>query len=527
MMNTHGYRPLFFRPASRPRPGLLWFVVGLAILAAVLLPLNLLVTRRFHHDEALYATWALQIASGQNPWLAHIPIDKPPLFLYAAAASMRLLGITETAARLPSLLATAATVGLTFRLGRRLYGPAVGLLAAWLAALSPFTIMFAATAFTDPMLAALVLAGCLAAVSGRPGWAGMWLGLAVAAKQQGLFFVPLGLGLLVVAGSPRPEPALPRGVWPPGRRLHAARLAAGLAVTLAPVFIWDAARGQSPGFWQLSVVNYGGLAPGIAAFGERWAGFVDLLRFGTASPVLNTLFLAGLPLLLLYGLGYAMIHGRHTGLLQAAKVDGLLVIFSLLFLLGHAGFSFQVWDRYLLGLIPLLALLLARILLLPWTVLSARLPPRRPYLVIIARGLVCIGLAALLAVTLARPVQDAANGRYPLGSNSQALQGVEQIVAYLQGHVGANNTLYHRWLGTHWRFYLWRYPYDLQYWPSPAALAAAARPGHLIAFPTWQSETEARLALAGAGLELQELVRAYTPAGHPSIILYRIVQRPE
>jgi len=56
--------------------------VSLALLSAVVLPLNLLTIQRFHHDEALYATWALEIASGENPWLAEIPIDKPPLFLY-------------------------------------------------------------------------------------------------------------------------------------------------------------------------------------------------------------------------------------------------------------------------------------------------------------------------------------------------------------------------------------------------------------------------------------------------------------
>ncbi len=62
--------------------------VGLAMLVAVLLPLNLLVTQRFHHDEALYATWALDIASGKNPTLYQIPIDKPPLFMYTAAGSL-------------------------------------------------------------------------------------------------------------------------------------------------------------------------------------------------------------------------------------------------------------------------------------------------------------------------------------------------------------------------------------------------------------------------------------------------------
>jgi hypothetical protein len=260
----------------------------------------------------------------------------------------------------------------------------------------------------------------------------------------------------------------------------------------------------------------------MASFSRRWMDFVRLLSYATGSPVLNGIFLIGLPLLLLAGVWekQSRENGREKDIPVAA--DLIFFFFSLLFLLGHALLSFQVWDRYLLGLIPLLALLLARVLLLPWLVLKRICLQDQPGWMQPARLGLGLALAVLLALTLTRPVQDAVNGRYPLGSHSQALSGIEQIVAYLQGQVGANTTLYHRWLGTHWRFYLWGYPYDLQYWGSPKDLAARARPGHLIAFPAWRSDTEARLALAQAGLALHELVRAYHPAGYPSIILYRV-----
>lgn len=535
--------------------------VGLAVLSAVLLPANLLATQRFHHDEALYATWALQITSGADPWLARTPIDKPPLFLYAVAGAMGLLGATETAARLPSLLATAFTVALTFWLGRKLYGAGTGLLAAWLVALSPFTLLFAPTAFTDPLLVALVMAACLAAAYGRAGWAGVALGLAIATKQQGVFFVPLVLGLLTIYDL-RSMPHAPRTMH------HTSRFTLFIFLTLIPLFLWSLNRAQEPNFLTYSLSNYGGLSTDVASFGERWWGFVELLAYGTASPLLNGIFVVGLPLLLGYGMwkgtgGRGMgvgknfqssnpppFHPSNLPLLQSSA-DWLFTLFALAFLLGHALFSFQVWDRYLLGLIPFLALLLARVLLLPWSILTQI---NRNWIGFHHRGteaqrlfkfnFLCVSaslwlnswrrltvpiyglaLAILLALTLARPVQDAINGRYSLGSHSQALAGIEQIVAYLQGHVGADHTLYHRWLGTHWRFYLRGYPYDLQYWASPRELVAKAKPGHLIAFPSWQSDTEARLALAGQALELKELTRAYNPAGYPSIVLYEIVRK--
>jgi 4-amino-4-deoxy-L-arabinose transferase-like glycosyltransferase len=486
-------------------------IIGLimAITIGALLPLNLLAGQRLHHDEALYATWALEIASGQNPGLDNVPIDKPPLFLYAAAGAMWLLGPTETAARLPSLIATGAIIGLTYRLGQTLYNRRVGLLAAWLAALSPFTIQFAPTAFTDPLLTALVLAAGVAAAGAQSLWAGVWLGLAIATKQQALFFAPLIAALLALVNLRQKRQDAP--AQPPGRTLH---FLAGLLLILLPLFLWDARRGQLPGFWQLGAANYGGVTINIIAFAERWQGFADLLTYATASPVLTLIFLAGLPLLLAAGLW-----PRSRA---AALTDWLLALFVALFLLGHAALSFQVWDRYLLGLIPLLALLLARVLLWPQTVITTVWNRTRPKLAGPANWLTGLALVIILIGLLTGPARDAANGRFPLGSQSRSLAGLEQTVAYLRGNVGANTTLYHHWLGTHWRFYLWDYPYDLQYWESPQALAAKAKPGHLIAFPAWETDTPARLALAQNGLTLQEIQRAYHPAGYPSIILYRL-----
>jgi hypothetical protein len=502
--------------------------VGLAVLLAVLLPLNLLATQRFHHDEALYATWALEIASADNPMLYQTPIDKPPLFLYTVASSIWLLGNTETAARLPSLLATCFTVGLTFFLGQKLYSSAAGLLAAWLVALSPFTILFAPTTFTDPMLVMLVLAGCLAAVYGRAVWAGIFLGLAIATKQQGIFFVPLVVALLVPeikrweTRNSKDEPDTQYAIRTTYHVLR--KFFPAILVTLLPVFLWDIFRNQSPGFWQLSLINYGGLNNTIGQFGERWLEFINLLTYATASPILNIIFIAGLPLLL----GYGIICQRAnlpTDQRFNSYYDWIFALFILTFLFVHTWFSFQVWDRYLLGLVPFFALLLARILILPWTILKQYWPNRHSSFLPATRFVFSLAIVVLLVLTLARPVQNAVNGRYPLGSHSQALSGIEQLVAYLQGNAGADTTLYHRWLGMHWRFYLWNYPYDLQYWSSPEELMSRAKPGHLIAFPSWHSETEIRLALTNADLYLHELARGYTPLGNPSIVLYQIVEK--
>src|SRR5690606_14501359 len=93
--------------------------------------------------------------------------------------------------------------------GRRLYGDErVGLLGALLVALSPFDMLFASTAFTDPLLVALLLGAILAAAASRPGVAGVLAGLAWATKQQAILFLPLVAAVLLI-GPParRPVPA--------------------------------------------------------------------------------------------------------------------------------------------------------------------------------------------------------------------------------------------------------------------------------------------------------------------------------
>ena len=149
---------------------------------------------RFLEDEALYATWGLQIATGADPMLDDEPVDKPPLHPYMLALSFLLSALPgpsgtgpghETAARLPSLLASLTGIALLYALVQALYGERwTGLLAALLLALSPYDLLFASTAFTDPLLVAWVLGALLAAAKSRPGLAGLLSGLAATTKQQ-------------------------------------------------------------------------------------------------------------------------------------------------------------------------------------------------------------------------------------------------------------------------------------------------------------------------------------------------------
>jgi len=83
----------------------------------------------YHPDEALYGYWARLIASGKDPWLFSVYVDKPPLFIYALAGAFKLLGVSEASARVLNVFASFALLPVLWALFRRWFGDAVALAA--------------------------------------------------------------------------------------------------------------------------------------------------------------------------------------------------------------------------------------------------------------------------------------------------------------------------------------------------------------------------------------------------------------
>lgn len=129
---------LFFAPgapesSAAPRSG--WKVAGGALLLAVIAALAILPKLSYpllDPDESRYAQIAKEMVDSGDllvPTRHGTPyLDKPPLLYWLTAASYRLFGINELAARVVTALAAIGTVLCTYWLGRSL----VGLRAAWI-----------------------------------------------------------------------------------------------------------------------------------------------------------------------------------------------------------------------------------------------------------------------------------------------------------------------------------------------------------------------------------------------------------
>ncbi len=444
-----------------------------------------LLDNRLHADEALYGYWGLLIGRGVDPLLTTVPVYKPPLLPYLIAGAQALGGGSEFAIRLPGLAAGWLLIPLTGALFRALYADRRGALAAAIGvAMSPFAVLFSATAFTDLPMVALGTAACLAAVRDRPLLAGLLVGLACSAKQTGLAWLPLTAGLLLTA---RTDAVVRR--W--------GRLALGLLGPLLAVAAWDGARVAAGGrsFWEMGVAGYGGLR--LIWPLELWP------RLHAWAAVGRYLFVSPLVWLwLAVGTGMLLWQAVRSAPSPTAWADVLTVSFALGYGLLHWLLAFPVWDRYLLPLVPVLAVLLGRVV-----------------------GRLRSGLVVLLLALLLLPVAvEAAHSRYPVGGDHGAYDGIEQVADYLRGRP-AGSVVYQHWLGWHYAYYLFDAPIYRAYWPTPSWLAQdvrafGGREPRYIVFPAWESSARVEWALAAVGYRLVPVLTTVRRDGSVSFRVY-------
>ena len=479
-----------------------------------------------HADEALYGYWGLTISSGDDPLLLDTVVDKPPLFPYLLALSFKLFGTSLLAARLPNLLATSASILLLYRLGTILYDRSTALTAALLFTLSPFTILFAPTAFTDPVMVALVLLAAVWATQGRPALAGLANGLAAMTKQSGLFFLPLILALACIG----PGPARRAGR---SQLRTSFLLLGGLLLPLLPVLVWDQFRSVGHGFLMQGWIHYGGLRlTDPFELGTELAKWGELLGYFTGSALFNGCLLIGLPLLLVYDLlERTPDRPRLAGLVRRVWARGLddpaqrgpkqhdvvLLTFVLLYLQMHWLISFNPWDRYLLGLVPLLSVILARVLhVLP------PLPPvdRSPW----ARTALTM---AVILTLMGAPALTAAQAGYPIGSDHWAYGEVDQVAEFIRENVEPEAIIYHRWLGNYFLFYLYGAPQTIR-WSETAytlaedvSAAVGDRPLYVVT-TSGEDVGEMSAQLEDRGLTLTLLHEVHNRAGHVVFGIHRV-----
>lgn len=443
----------------------------LLLIAAAVLRTFILTDFRMHPDEALFATLGRLIITREDVLLSETQLltDKPPFFYYTLAAGISIDWVNEMTPRLPGLFASLLTVALTLRLAPHFgCGEAGSLLAGAIVALSPFAILFSPTAFADPLMVMWWLAALLAQLRGHFWLSGLLFGLSLATKQNALFLLPL-LAILFVVFEDRP----------PVQGLL--RFIAGLVPVLILIAIWDIQRGNVDSFWAagLTYNNPGRLIRQDELL-PRLVGWVDWARFLLGGFLPTTFAIA----VITYGLT------KSTGKLQLIQVS--LLLFIGYYLIFHWLVAFPLLDRYLLPLVPILALLIAvskmSLKRLQWA--SA-------------------GILLLMWPGTIRSIQ----GNIPVGSDKGAYEGIVETVTFLSKQP-SGTVIYHQSLGWPLAYYLYDAPLFVTSYGSPAALEA-----DLTAFAD-QQEAARLLVLAGFD-PVEEALFAVEAAGYEANLVFQ------
>jgi 4-amino-4-deoxy-L-arabinose transferase-like glycosyltransferase len=510
------------RPRAEAGARLLPFIIVCAAIALRVVPL--LARYPLHRDEALYGAWARLVSSGVDPLLLSAWVDKPPLVIYLLAASLRVFGASELALRLPGMIASVTCVALTYGFARQAYDRRVALLAAIFCACSPFAILFAPTAFTDPWLTVWLLAAGWSALAGKPFSAGILMGLAVASKQQGVLAAPLVLGLMAVETGQRKGSATTSGRRQAFLTRRCLPALAGFLVIFIPLTYWDSLRwAKRPSFWGRSLDTYGGLRLArpqdwlrrLAAWGHQAA-----YLYG-AQPVTGMVLALGL-LPGILALRQCWARPRRPSLDFAQRVDILLLAYAAGYMALHVLATFQPWDRYLLPILPLIVTLAARGLVVTWQRIkrlrhgaTAQLP-------------LGLGLACLLAWAGWTGV----SGRLPVGSDHGAFDNLGRVVEFVRSRP-SSALVYHHSLGWYFDFYLFDAPQQRPWWENSWKLAdlasrtASAQAGReqWLVLTEWGDPgvKEIRETLASWGLALREEQLIYRHDRTRAFSVYQII----
>ncbi len=171
-------------------------------------------------DRSMSTSWHNFIFGAFDP-AGTSTVDKLPGALWIQALSVRAFGLHTWAIILPQVIEGILTVLVLYRAVTRLAGPAAGLIAALVLAVSPATVALDRENISDSLLilllvlAADAVSGAIAGLAagdarqdagtlGRLILAGFWVGLAFQAKEIEAWMVLPALGLAYLLSGPGP-----------------------------------------------------------------------------------------------------------------------------------------------------------------------------------------------------------------------------------------------------------------------------------------------------------------------------------
>jgi hypothetical protein len=353
--------------------------------------------------QALLVDGTIRPANGFHPGLSYLPqaallagsealhrLTGAPVFAVFADEEMTPTGYL-LCRFLQAVLGTLS-IWLTFRIGRQIFSPRVGLLAAFLLAVIPWHLRQSVIYKPDILLVAVSLFAfdrALAAAA-RPDWrrflvAGSAIGLALASKFNA---GPIAFPLMTVA--------LAGGGWRDRRAWGKLVLAGAASVAVfllfTPFLVLDWDLYQKDFSRTLRDYERKGAREGGSHLYVLWHGVQSLFSWSFHGPVIGTIALLGIALLLARWLRDRS--DRRPGTPEERLGPAMMASFVIGYALFYTWSTLNPSEHNWLPLMPFTALAASWLLACVWERLAARLPLlRRPAVVGVVLTVACLLLA--------------------------------------------------------------------------------------------------------------------------------------
>ncbi|MGB1286615.1 MAG: hypothetical protein ACPG7F_08790, partial [Aggregatilineales bacterium] len=268
--------------------------------------------------------------------------------------------------------------------------------------------------------------------------AGTFMALSIAAKPQGIFFLPLWIVLILKDINRNSLSYLLYGLL---------RAGISLCMGVALILLWDASRPEtsifalgasnnSPDSWLVAPEDW------LTRAGLWWHYLREMM--GGDMLTLAAFFIISIFVLM-----------------QRHRINLLLWLWGIGYLCGHIILRFNIYDRYLLILVPIMTLLLARAL----TTLSQHFHTKGTRLFI---------YIAIIAGLLLPGAWWASSGDAPIGGDRGYYAGIDDLTMYLNEKPVAT-VIYDRWLGWQLDYYMGQWSDKRRvYYPDVDSLVAGA-----------------------------------------------------
>lgn len=296
-------------------------------------------------DEAIYIRWAQVMKAEATLRFLPLTDGKTPLYMWLLMPVLKFVPDPLLAGRLLSVFSGYLTLLGVLFLGWRFFNKRIGIIAAFLCAITPFIFFFDRMALVDSLLAAfsiwIINAMLLLITNPRLDLAmglGLFLGGGIITKTPGLFnFLTLPVSLIVYKN------------WKKNRQSRLLKIVGlwGVAVAIGMV-IYNMLR-LGPGFSNLSSRNQDYVLSPMRILEKPWDPFIFRVR--DLSEFLFSLY--GLPLIVMLLLGVFLILKNRN------KYGITLLVWSLIPLLIVMASLKTLTARYILFMV------------VPWLVIAS------------------------------------------------------------------------------------------------------------------------------------------------------------